>query len=120
MKEKRIQDKVTLSSKNFTINALLFINRANKVKTFIEYIILNEPVFKPEEEYMKEIFRNVTELNFVFLIPYNIIENLNNLGYGIEKLYPRKNDGWHYKLTNLKKQKLEKQYVKQAEQEELL
>jgi len=37
---------------------------------------MNEPVFKPEEDFMKEIFKNITELNFIFLIPYNIIENL--------------------------------------------
>lgn len=73
-----LKDRLALTSKNLTINMLLFINRSFKKKTFIEYIVFNEHPFTEEAEFIKEILRYITEQNFLFLIPYNILENQSN------------------------------------------
>jgi len=78
LQRKDIQERISLTSKNLTINTLLFINRAFKVKTFIEYIVLNNNEFTDEAKFMQGIFKNVTEQNFLFLIPYQCLESLEN------------------------------------------
>ena len=78
LQNKEIQERIWLTSKNLTINMLLFTNRAFKVKTFIEYIILSEPNFGNENSFMNELFKNITEQNFLFLIPFKVLNTLQN------------------------------------------
>ena len=84
LKIKRIQDKMSLTSSSFIVNTLLFINRAFKFKTFIELITFTEPIFEEDEMFMKEILRLITEQNFLFLIPNNILDKECNLTLNIK------------------------------------
>ena len=85
LKEKKIQEQISITSKSFIVNSLLFINRAYKFKTFIELILLNEPIFSEEEDFMKEILKIITEQNFLFLLPNKVLDNLEcNLSLSIK------------------------------------
>jgi hypothetical protein len=73
-----IYDYIKLTSNNKTINSLLFINRAFKKKAFIEYVTMSEIKFKEGEEFLKEIVKNITEQNFLFLVENEFLPNLNS------------------------------------------
>lgn len=77
-KKSSIYDFIRLSSNNSTINSLLVINRAFKKKAFIEFITLSELRFKPENAFLREFVKNISEQNFVFLVENNFLQNLNS------------------------------------------
>jgi hypothetical protein len=69
-----IFDYFVITTNNSTINTLLFINKAFKNKTFIEYLILSEPVFKEEEKFLYDVIKNVTEQNYLFVLENRILK----------------------------------------------
>jgi hypothetical protein len=76
--EKKITDYIGLTSKNSTINTLLFMNKANHNKTFIEYITLSNFNLEEEESFMNEIIHTVTDSNFFFINYQNIYPHVPN------------------------------------------
>lgn len=90
---KEILKRISISTSNSTINTLLFINRAFKKKTFIEYLSFGLGNFKRSEDFMKDVVKYVTEQNYLFIIESDI-----DLSNGI-------NDGiiavihFHFKIT---------------------
>jgi hypothetical protein len=73
-----IFDNIRLQSNNNTLNTLLIINRAFKNKIFIEYITMNKIKFSSENSFLKEVLRNVTEQNFLFLVENNFLQDLDS------------------------------------------
>jgi hypothetical protein len=45
-----------------------------------------------------------------------VIENLNNIGYFIEKVYPKKKDGYHYKIVNKTRNSIEDSFLEMADE----
>jgi len=77
-KKSNIYDYIKLTSNNSTISSLLVINRAFKKKAFIEFITLSELKFKPENSFLKEFVRNISEQNFLFLVENNFLPNMDS------------------------------------------
>lgn len=65
---------LSLSSDNNLINTLLFINRAYKTKTFLEFIILNKMEFSQSTNFVRKILQNVLDKNYFFLIENKIMD----------------------------------------------
>ena len=65
---------LSLSSDNNLINTLLFINRAYKTKTFLEFIILNKMEFSQSTNFVLKILQNVFDKNYFFLIENKIMD----------------------------------------------
>ena len=53
---------IQISTTDNLTNILLYLNKANAHKSFVELITLNSLRFKPEEEFMRKIFAHVTEV----------------------------------------------------------
>ena len=76
-KKPNITDYIRINSPNATLNSLLVINRAFKKKAFIEFIALSEIKFKESDLFLKEVIKNITEQNFLFIVENNFLKNLN-------------------------------------------
>lgn len=59
-------DMIQISSSDTLSNILLYLNKANVQKSFVELITLSPLRIHPEEEHMKKIFTHVTEHNYLF------------------------------------------------------
>ena len=57
-----------LSSENNLINTLLFINRAYKTKTFIEFIVPNKLEFNDKNKFLKNFIDEILSKNYLFII----------------------------------------------------
>jgi hypothetical protein len=77
-KKANIYDYLRLSSNNATINSLLVVNRAFKKKAFVELITLSELRFKPENAFLREFVKIISEQNFLFLVENNFLPNLDS------------------------------------------
>ena len=72
---------ITLSSKNFLINSLLYINKANRTKSFVEYLIPFQCKYSPNYEFMEPIVKDVIELNYIFLEEFNLLDIKPNIKF---------------------------------------
>lgn len=64
---------IFLSSPNFLINSLFYINRANKTKSFVEYAIPFKPKYSYEALFMKEVVKYVTQHNLLFIVEKELL-----------------------------------------------
>ena len=67
-------DNISLSSNNNLINTLLFINRAYKTKTFIEFIMLNQMEFSDNTKFIKKLLQEIFNKNYFFIIENKIFD----------------------------------------------
>ena len=77
---------LSISSTNSLFNNLLFINRANKVKSFIEYIIPFLPKYELEYEFMENIVKIICEKNYIFIEYYNLLDIKPNITFSFKKI----------------------------------
>ena len=77
---------LSLSSDNNLINTLLFINRAYKTKTFLEFIILNKMEFSQSTIFVRKILQNVFDKNYFFLIENKIMDIPSKIKFVIKIL----------------------------------
>lgn len=77
-------DSVQLSTTDTLTNILLYINKANVQKSFVELITLNPVRFKPEEEFIRKIFAHVTEHNYIFTNEMNLASAPNKISFAIK------------------------------------
>ena len=77
---------LSLSSDNNLINTLLFINRAYKTKTFLEFIILNKMEFSQSTNFVRKILQNVFDKNYFFLIENKIMDIPSKIKFVIKIL----------------------------------
>ena len=68
-------DRVIISSKNNLITTLLYLNKTQNKKTFIEYLTLNKLVYSEEELFMKEVIKHITQHNFIFIEENEIFDS---------------------------------------------
>ena len=73
-----------MSTTDKLINILLYINKANVQKSFVELITLNPMRFKPEEEHLRKIFLHVTEQNYLFTNEMNVSATPNKISFAIK------------------------------------
>ena len=98
-----IYELMRISSNNLTLNSILFVNKANKLKTFTEIIIFQEPIFEKDEFFFKDVFKHITEQNFLFFLETNAF-SLGCAGNNSKTDNSSDNDKYKYKL-NLSKLK---------------
>ena len=77
-KKSNIYDKIEIKSKDDTINFLLYLNRINKNKIFIQYITLNEIIYDEEQEKFKNFINDITGSNFLYISSQKIFNSINN------------------------------------------
>ena len=59
---------ITLDSDNCLINTLLYINKAYKNKTFIEFIIPEKLEFNEKNKYLKKLVDEILSKNYLFVV----------------------------------------------------
>ena len=77
---------LSISSTNSLFNNLLFINRANKVKSFIEYIVPFLPKYEFEYNFMEDIVKFISEKNYIFIEYYNLLDIKPNITFSLKKI----------------------------------
>lgn len=82
--KKELWDNIQISSQNYLINFLLFINKANSTKSFIELIMFNSPKYSQDEMFLKEILTHVTEHNYLFLNEASVSRGTCNLSFAVK------------------------------------
>ena len=75
---------IQISTTDNLTNILLYLNKANSHKSFVELITLNSLRFKPEEEFMRKIFAHVTETNYLFTNEMNLAGVPNKISFAIK------------------------------------
>ena len=82
--DNNLLDLIQISTTDTLINILLFINKANLLKSFVELISLNTLRFKPDEEHLQKIFSHVTEHNYLFSNEMNLVNIPNKITFAIK------------------------------------
>jgi len=77
-------NQIQISTTDNLTNILLYINKANIQKSFVELITLNSLRFKPEEEFMRKLFSHVTEHNYLFTNEMSITNVPNKISFAIK------------------------------------
>ena len=73
-----------MSTTDSLTNILLYLNKANIQKAFVELITLSPMSFRPEEEHMRKILAHVTEHNYLFTNEMNIATTPNKISFAIK------------------------------------
>jgi hypothetical protein len=76
--ERKISDYIGLTSTNSTINTLLFMNKANNSKTFVEFITLSNFTIEDDCEFILDALTVVTDSNFFFINYQNVYSSVVN------------------------------------------
>jgi hypothetical protein len=76
---------IQISTTDNLTNILLYLNKANNNKSFVELITLNSLRFKPEEEFMRKIFAHVTETNYLFTNEMSLTNVPNKISFAIKR-----------------------------------
>lgn len=77
---------ISLNSSNFLFNSLLFINRANKTKSFVEYIVPFSTKYPSEISFMEEVVKTTTEKNFIFIEEFNLLNITPRITFSLKKI----------------------------------
>ena len=77
-------DLVQISTTDTLTNILLYVNKTNIQKAFVELITLNPLRFRPEEEHIRKIFSHVTEHNYLFTNEMSVATTPNKLSFAIK------------------------------------
>ena len=79
-------DYISLSSDNNLINTLLYINRAYKTKTFIEFIMLNQIEFSHSTKFVRKLLQEILDRNYFFIIENKILDIPSKIKFTIKIL----------------------------------
>ena len=77
---------IFLSSDNNLINTLLFINRAYKTKTFIEFIMPNQLDFSETTKFVRNLLKDVCNRNYLFIIENRLLDVPSKIKFNIKIL----------------------------------
>ena len=72
-------DYITLTSDNYLINTLLYINRASKIKTFIEFIMPNQLEYDDNKKFIKIFIEDVLSNNYFFIVENTIMNSSSKI-----------------------------------------
>ena len=84
LKEKlnrKLISSIKIFSKNFLFNSILFINRANKTKSNINYIIPFKIKYSEKISFMEDIINEVLLNEGITIIPLDLKENLPQINF---------------------------------------
>jgi hypothetical protein len=73
LEQEEVREKMQISSKNNLINLLLFLNKTNLNKTFVEFLSLNCLSLSQDMAFVKDKVKTDFDDNFLFLIESNLI-----------------------------------------------
>ena len=73
LEQEEVREKMTISSKNNLINLLLFLNKTNSNKTFVEFLSLNSLSLSNDMVFLKDKVKTDFDDNFLFLIESSLI-----------------------------------------------
>lgn len=77
-------DLIQISTTDTLTNILLYLNRTNILKCFVELITINPLRFKPEEEFIRKIFSHVTEHNYLFTNEMSVSSYPNKISFSFK------------------------------------
>ena len=77
-------DNISLTSDNYLINTLLYINRAYKEKTFIEFIMPNQLDYNDNIKFVKKIIEYVLYKNYFFIVENRISNIISKIKFVIK------------------------------------
>ena len=90
LNKKLISSSIKISSNNFLFNSILFINRANKTKSNIKYIIPFKIKYSEKISFMEDIINEVLLNEGIAIIPLDLIENLPKINFIINLIEENK------------------------------
>ena len=100
IKEKSsLWDKIEIQSKDDLIKFLLYMNKINKNKTYIQFITLNKIIYNEEQKKFKYFIEQITNHNYLYITTKEIFNCINNK-INIDLFY--KNEKKSFSLTNYK------------------
>ena len=92
---------IYLSSENNLINTLLYINRAYKLKTFIEFIMPNKLDFSENTKFIHNLLIDVCNRNYLFIIENKLIDISSNIKFNINIIDDETKENIKYKTFDL-------------------
>ena len=92
---------VFLSSENNLINTLLYINRAYKSKTFIEFIMPNKLDFSEKTKFVHDFLIDICNMNYLFIIENKLIDISSNIKFNINIIDDETKENIENKTFNL-------------------
>ena len=92
---------IFLSSENNLINTLLFINRAYKTKTFIEFIMPNQLDFSENTKFVRNLLTDVCNKNYLFIIENRILDVPSKIKFNIKIIEDETKEIISYKYFEL-------------------
>ena len=92
---------IYISSDNNIINTLLYINRAYKSKTFIEFIMPNKLDFSDNTKFIHNLLIDICNRNYLFLIENKLIDIGSNIKFNINIINDDTKENVEYKTFDL-------------------
>ena len=74
VENKEFWDRIKLTSSNFILNTLLFINKISNKKIEIEYLSYNYPIFNENEKFLEEIFNYIFDKKHILFNKSNFLK----------------------------------------------
>jgi len=96
-----ILNHISLTSDNNLINSLLFINKANKYKSFVEFIMLNQLKFSKKNKFIHELIKYVLDKNYFYIIENRICDIPSSIKFIIKIFKDNSNEILHIKEFQL-------------------
>lgn len=94
-------DYITLTSDNYLINTLLYINRASKNKSFIEFIMPNQLEYDYSKKFIKTLIEDILAKNYFFIIENKITNSPSKIKFVIKIIDDDNNEVISYKNFEL-------------------
>ena len=92
---------IFISSDNSLINTLLYINRAYKSKTFIEFIMPNKLDFSEKTKFIHDLLIDICNMNYLFIIENRILDTYSNIKLNINIIDDETKEIIQYKTFDL-------------------
>ena len=92
---------IFLSSDNNLINTLLYINRAYKSKTFIEFIMPNKLDFSENTKFIHNLLIDICNRNYLFIIENRLIDISSNIKFNINIIDDETKENIQHKTFDL-------------------
>ena len=92
---------IFLSSDNNLINTLLYINRAYKSKTFIEFIMPNKLDFSENTKFIHNLLIDICNRNYLFIIENRLIDISSNIKFNIDIIDDETKENIQHKTFDL-------------------
>ena len=96
-----ILNHISLTSDNNLINSLLFINKANKYKSFVEFIMFNQLKFSKKTKFIHELIKYVLDKNYFYIIENKICDIPSSIKFIIKIFKDNSNEILHIKKFEL-------------------